>query len=204
MILVVGCSVEQHIQAPALPCGNGDDGYAEHFRQAVQVYFHASLGNNVHHVQGEDNGSAELQKLQGQVEAALKGRCVHHIDDDVHVAVQDVLAGDPFLHGVGGEAVGSGQIHQVEEIPVLPHDAFHLLHCHAGPVGHLELGTGVGIEECGLAAIGIADETDSDLVLLFGLSHCTPPLRQCCGLCSRQEQSANRAPSLSVCPCLFC
>ena len=204
VILVVGCSVEQNVQAPALPCGYRYDGYAEHFRQAVQVYFHAPLGNNVHHVQGEDNGPAKLQKLQGQVEAALKGRGVHHVDDDVHVTTQNVLTCNPFLHGVGCQAVGSGQIHQVEKMPVLPHDTFHLLHCHAGPVGYLELGSCVGVEECGLAAVGVADKADGHLALLFGLSHCTPRLRKCCGLCSRQAQSARRAPSLSVCPFLFC
>ena len=40
------------------------------------------------------------------------------------------------------------------------HDALHLLHGHARPVGHFQVGPGIGVEQGGLAAVRVADKSN--------------------------------------------
>ncbi len=60
---MVGRRVHQNIQAGLAPGRDRNHGNAQHFRQAVGVDFHAPLFHNVHHVQGQNHGLAQLDKL---------------------------------------------------------------------------------------------------------------------------------------------
>lgn len=165
---VVHRRVEQHIQPVPLPGRYGNDGDAQHFRQAVQVDLHAPLDDDIHHIEGQHDGLPQLQQLQGEVQAPLQRGRVRHIDDDVHVIGQDELPRHGLLHRVGGEAVRAGQVHQMDAHAVVFNGALHLFHGDARPVRHLQVGAGVRIEERGLAAVRIADESDGDLIPLHG------------------------------------
>ena len=70
-VLVVDGGVEEGVEPLPLSRRHGDDGDAEHLGQAVHVDLHAALLNDVHHVESHDDGLAELQKLQREIEAAL-------------------------------------------------------------------------------------------------------------------------------------
>ena len=63
LVFVVGCCVHQNIQAGFSPGGYRDYRNAQHFRQAVQVNFHAPLLHNVHHVQRQNNRLSQLNQL---------------------------------------------------------------------------------------------------------------------------------------------
>ena len=179
-VLVVGRCVEQGVQAAALPGRHRDDRDAQHFGQAVQVDLHAPLFHNVHHVQGHDHRLAQLQQLQCQVQPPLQGRGVHHVDDDVHLVAEDELPADRLLHGIRGQAVGAGQVHQVDVQTVVLDRALHLFHRDPRPVGDLEVGAGVGVEQGGLAAVGVADKTNGHVMFLFR-HPAAPPLLRCFG-----------------------
>ena len=177
-VLVVGRRVQQGVQAAALPGRHRDDRDAQHLGQAVQVDLHAALFHNVHHVQGHDHRLAQLQELQRQVKPAFQRGGVHHVDDDVHLVAEDELAADRLLHGVGGQAVGAGQVHQVDVQAVVLDRALHLFHRHARPVGHFQVCAGVGVEQGGFAAVGVADKPDGHIMFLFR-HPAGPPLLQC-------------------------
>ena len=66
--------------------------------------------------------------------------------------------GDRPPHRVGGQRVGARQVDQVYALPLELYLSFHLLYRDARPVGHLEVGAGVGVEQRGLAAVGVPDE----------------------------------------------
>ena len=169
---MVDGGVKQRVQSVALAGGHRDHRDAQHLRQTVGVQLHAPLLDDVHHVQGHDHRLAQLQQLEGQIEAPLQGGGVHHVDDHIHLVREDKLTGDLFLHGVRGEAVGARQIHQPDVQILVVDGPLHLLHRDAGPVGHLQVGAGIGVEKGGLAAVGIADESNRH-ILFHGSSRLT-------------------------------
>ncbi len=103
----------------------------------------------------------------------MQGRGVGHVNNHIHLVAEYVLAGDLLLHGVAGQAVGPGQIHQAVLAVVKAEAALLLLHRDAGPVGHLQVGAGVGVEKGGLAAVGVSGKADGNFsghsgFLLYG------------------------------------
>ncbi|SRN27294.1 Uncharacterised protein [Shigella flexneri] len=55
------------------------------------------LLGNVEHVQRHDAGNAEFQQLQRQVQVTLKVRRIHHVNQQVGVATQNVVTGDLLI-----------------------------------------------------------------------------------------------------------
>ena len=185
---MVGCCVHEGLQTGAAAAGDGNGGHAQHFRQAVQVDLHPPFMYDVHHIQRHYHRFADLQQLQGQVQAAFQGRCIHDVDNHVHLVPHDKLAGHLLLHGVGSQAIGAGQIHQAQVHVVISNGAFHSLHSDAWPVGHLQIGAGVGVEQGGLPAVGVAHECNGNI-----LCHINPPLYGYGRKCPGRWQSACRA-----------
>ena len=180
MPLVVDGGVQQNIQPFALPCGYGDDGDAQHLRQAVQVDLHAPLFDDVHHVQRHHHGLVQLQKLQGQIQAALDGGGVYHVDDHVYLVAEDKVARNRLFHRVRGQRVGAGQVHQADLLPVVFDGALHLFHRHPRPVRHLQICARIGVEQRRLAAVGVADKADGHGISALGgpfffVTHVPPP-----------------------------
>ena len=147
----------------------------------MQVDFHPPFFHDIHHIEGHDHRLPQFQQLEGQIQAPFQGGSIHYVDDHIHFIAEDEVPGDDFFHGVGGEAVGAGQVHQMDVHVVAPDGPFHLFHRDPGPVGHLQVGPGKGIEQGGLPAVGIADEADGEILgiveMLFRLllSHGPPP-----------------------------
>ena len=162
LLLMMDHCMHQDLQAPALSGGHGDHRRSQHLRKTVQVDLHTPLLHDVHHVQGDDHGLPQLQKLQGQIKVSFQGRCVHHVDDHIHLIRKDVVPGDLLLHGVGGQGIGPRQIHKADLLPLEAEASLHLLHGHTGPVCHLQLCSGIGVEQGGLSTVGISDKCYGD------------------------------------------
>ena len=189
LVPVVLGRVHEYVQPAPLARRNRHHRYAQHLRQPVQVYLHAALFHDVHHVQRHHHRLAQLQQLQGQVEAPLQRARVHNVYDDVHLVREDEAARDRLLHRVAGQRVCPRQVHQVDVHAVRLYLALDLLHRDPRPVGHLEVGAGVGVEERGLAAVGVAYEPYGHVTR----HRSRRPSPQYCGLCCSPAQSASRA-----------
>ena len=202
VVLMMDSGMEQDAQAAAFQGRYGDDRHAEHFRQTVQVDFHTPLLDDIHHIQGDDDGLAQFQELQGQVEIAFQGRCIDDVDDDVDIVTEDEITRNLFFHGIRRQAVRPGQVDEVDVITVGIDGAFDLFDGDAGPVGHFEVGPGVGIEQSRLAAVRVADESDCHF-LLFHLGRC---LRNLCFsrlrlyFASHDPSPLLRCATKSLCP----
>ena len=168
--------VHERVEAAPLARRDRHDGYAQHFGEAVQVYLHAALFDDVHHVQRHDHGLAQLEELQGEVEAALERARVHHVYDDVDLVREDEAAGHRLLHRVAREGIGARQVDEMYVRAVEVELALHLLDGDARPVRDLEVRAGVGVEERRLAAVGVADKAYRD----FTRHRPPPPSPQCC------------------------
>ena len=113
----------------------------------------------VHKIQGNDHGAFQLQQLGRQVQIALNIGGVHNIDDGVRVLAHDEVPGHDLLHGIGRQGVDAGQIHHGERLAIYVRPALLLLHRDAGPVAHILVGAGKGVEQRGLAAVRIAHQS---------------------------------------------
>ena len=143
----------------ALPLGRGD-GHHRHPQvpaEAPHVHRAAVCPQFVHHVQGDDRGTAQLQQLQRQVEVALDVGGVHHVDDAVRLLVDDEVPGDDLLLGVGAQGVDARQVHR-RAVFEPAHLARLLLHRHAGEVSHVLVGARQGVEQRGLAAVLVSGQ----------------------------------------------
>ena len=112
----------------------------------------------VHEVQGNDHGPLQLQQLGGQIEVSLDVGGINDVDDGVGPLTHDKVPCHDLLHGVGGERVNSGQVHHGDGFPVHLGLALLLLYRYAGPVAHILIGTGEGVEQGGLAAVGVTHQ----------------------------------------------
>ena len=63
VVFMMDSCVKQDAETSALQRGNGNDRYAKHFRQKVQVDFHAPFFNDIHHVQGHYDRPSQFEKL---------------------------------------------------------------------------------------------------------------------------------------------
>ena len=74
-----------------------------------------------------------------------------------------VVPGHGLLQGVGGQRIDAGQVSD-GDLAVLFQLALFFLHGDTGPVAHILVGAGQGVEQRGLAAVGVARQGNSDIV----------------------------------------
>ena len=101
MILMVNCRVHQNIQSPPFSRTDRHNRYSKHLRQAVQIDLHAAFFHDIHHVECKDDRLSKLDELQSQIQVALQGGSVRHIDDDIDIAAHDAFPGNGLFHRVG-------------------------------------------------------------------------------------------------------
>ena len=150
------------LDARSLQGGDGHDLAVECLREGGEVHHVAVLLEDVHHVDGDEHGDAELDELRGEVEVALEVGAVDDVQDGVGTLVGKVVAGHDLLERVGGERIDAGQVRDGHvrmslELAVL------LLDRDAGPVAHVLVRAGEGIEQGRLSAVGVAREGDGYL-----------------------------------------
>ena len=91
-----------------------DDRDAERGLEHVRLDVDAVLLGHVAHVQPDDQRGVERQQLRDQVQAALERGRVDDRDRDVGPLADQVVARDALFLRVGGQAVGAGQVDQVD------------------------------------------------------------------------------------------
>src|SRR5699024_8136123 len=114
--------------------------------QPAQVDLVPVLAHQVHHVDVHHHRDAQLDQLGGQVEVPLDVGAVHDVQDGVGLLGDQVVAGDHFLQGVGGQRVDGGQVLDYHILAVLQL-AVLLFHRDAGPVAHVLVGAGQAVEQ---------------------------------------------------------
>ena len=143
--------------------GTGHRGHhrdAHHRGQALHVDMHAGLAGFVHHIADQHHRQTHLHHLYGQQQVALQSRSVHHVDDGLDIAAAQFGSGDQLFHGIGGQRIGPGQVHQGDVGVAVAHMAFLAVHRDAGVVAHMLPRACIGIEHRGLATVGIACQSD--------------------------------------------
>ena len=133
-----------------------DDGRSDHLPQRVIVELVPLSLQFVIHIQGDHHPLVHVDQLRGQVEVALQVRAIHHVDHHVGLLLVEVLAHIQLLRRVGGEGVGTRQIHDLEGVPILMENALLGIDGHAAVVPHMLVGTRGEVEQRGLAAVGVA------------------------------------------------
>ena len=138
----------------------GDHRDAHHPGQPVHVDMHPGLAGFVHHIADQHHRQAHLHHLHGQQQVAFQGRGIHHVDDGLDIAAAQLGTGHQLFHGVGGQGIGTGQVHQGDVGVAVAHMAFLAVHRDAGIVAHMLSRACIGIEHRGLATVGIACQSD--------------------------------------------
>ena len=144
------------------------DGNAQLARERGHIDFDAASTGSVHHVQGQYGGATQRQHFEHEAQMQAQVRGVDHAHDHLGNrfarigAVQDVVR-DLLVETGGREAVGAGQVEHADRCARGRDErAFLALDGDAGIVGDLLARAGQAIEECGLAAVGVADEGDAE------------------------------------------
>ena len=119
--------------AVALERGDLDDLAANLTGELLDVDLITVLADDIHHVDGDDHGDAELSELGGEIQITLEVRAVDDVQDRVGTLGDQVVTGDDLLKRVGGQRINAGQIHD-DHIIMLFQSALLLFHGDAGPV----------------------------------------------------------------------
>ena len=115
--------------------------------------------DKVNHVHGNHHRIPKFDQLGGQVEVPLNIGPVNHIQDRVGMLLHQVCSGHYLLRRVGGKGVNSGEVLKDHMLEALQ-GALLLFNGHTGPVPHILIGAGQGIEQRGLSAVRISRQGD--------------------------------------------
>ena len=154
--------LKKRLEALSLLGGNGHHRRAEQPRKGLAVGVDAAPLQLVHEVEGDDHGALQFHQLQREIEVALDVGGVDDVQNHVRRVLGDEVAGDVFLDGIGRKRVDAGQIDQSGLFALQVKMGLLALHGDAGPVAHILVGAGEGVEQRGLAAVGVARQSDGD------------------------------------------
>ena len=135
---------------------------AQGLAQLLEVDLVAVLPHQIYHVDRHYHGQAQLDELGGQVQVALDVGAVHDVEDGVRLLIDQVVAGHHLLQRIGGQGVDARQVLD-DDLLVALQLALLLFHRDAGPVAHVLVGAGQGIEQGGLTAVRVARQRDLDV-----------------------------------------
>ena len=162
----------------ALQCAHLHDLAAQRLAQLLPVDLVPVLADQVDHVDRHHHGDAQLDELGGQVQVALHVGAVHDVQDGVGLLAHQVAAGHDLLQGIGGEGIDAGQVLDDHVLMALQL-ALLLFHRDAGPVAHVLVGAGQGIEQGGLTAVRVARQRNFDVHLCSPFQTFDPAKRSC-------------------------
>ena len=154
-------------QPPAAVGLDGDHRHAQVPAQTLDVHPEPISLGDVDPVEGHDHGHAQFQGLGGQVEVPLQ---VGSIDDGQHnvrarfarLPAEDQVHGHHLIGTAWCQTVGAGKVDQIEGLPLMGHLAFFGFDRDARVIADLLAQTGQGIEQSGLAGIGVSQQRDGD------------------------------------------
>jgi hypothetical protein len=145
----------------------GDDRRADLGRQLLQIDPQALALGDVEHVERQHERPADLLELQRQAQDQPQVGGVGHADQHPRSLLagqtaQDGVARHHLVGAAGAQGIGAGQIEHAQGAAAgrVQH-AFLPLDGNARVVGDLLAAAGQGVEQGGLAGIGIADQRDA-------------------------------------------
>ena len=154
--------VEQFVDAHAVARLDGHHRHAEHRPQLLVVEVGAAGAQLVEHVQRHDHAGVYVDQFGSQVEVALEVRRHHRVDDHVGHLTLEVAAHVALLGRVGRQGVGARQVGHLEAVAAVGAVAALGPHGHAAVVAHVLAAARDGVEERGLAAVGVAYQRHRD------------------------------------------
>ena len=134
--------------------GDGAHSAPQLSAQGVSVNPVAAALHHIHHVDGHHHRDAHLRQLGGQIEIPLQVGAVYNIQYHIRPLIHQIVPCNNLLQGVGRQGVDPRQVHN-DHIRMPLQTALLLLHRYAGPVPHKLAGTGEGVKQRGLPAVGI-------------------------------------------------
>ena len=90
--------------------GNRNDLAPDLFAKCLEINLSSGLFYHVHHVDGDNDGNSDLQKLGGKVQISLQIGTIHDIQNDIRLLVNQIISRNHFLRGVRGKRVDTGKI----------------------------------------------------------------------------------------------
>ena len=113
--------------------------------------------------------------MQGEVEGALQVGGIDDVEQQIRLLALDEATGDLLVQArlLVGQGIDAGQVHQGVVVPLGGKFPHFLVDGDPAPVAHLLAGAGQGVEQGGLAAVGVADRdqvvahTDVTSILLW-------------------------------------
>ena len=145
--------------------GHADDGAAKPAAEFVDIDSDALAIGNVGERESDDDRQPDAQGLGGEVEVALEIGGVGHDEDAVgprhvgHAAVQNVDH-HALVRALGQQAVGAGQIDEVDLLAAVREAAQLLFDRHAGIVADAGGNAGQRREQRAFADIRVAEQND--------------------------------------------
>ena len=133
---------------------------AELAGELIDVYLVAVLLDDVHHVDGDNNGDAELGQLGGEIEVSFEVRTVDYVKYSVRTLINKIVSRDNFLKGVGRERVDTGKVGDDNAV-MLFEFSFFFLNRNARPVTDELVRTGESVEQCGFTAVGVTRKSNA-------------------------------------------
>ena len=122
----------------------------------------AVLPDQVDHVDRHHNGPPQFDKLGGEIQVPLNIGAVYNVQNGIRLLVHQIASGHHFLQSIGRQGVNAGQVLD-NHILVALQLALFLFNRDAGPIAHVLIGAGQGIEQGRLTAVRIARQRDLDL-----------------------------------------
>ena len=118
----------------------------------------APLLQQIHLVEHHHHGQPQLPQLQGEVEGALQVGGIDDVEQQIRLLALDEAAGDLLVQArlLVCQGIDAGQVHQGVFLPAGSKGPHLLVDGDPAPVPHLLAGAGQGVEQGGLAAVGIA------------------------------------------------
>ena len=158
---------DAHQLAQALIPG-GYQGYhrqTERRFQDMGLNLDALLFGYIDHIEADHQRDGQADQLRHQVKIALQGGCINDDNDHIRLAFDDEIAGDAFLQGVGRQAIGAGQVNNLHRHAVLVVSASLELNRLTRPVANVLRKAGQQVENCGLANIWLAGQSNCGVYL---------------------------------------
>ena len=152
--------VEHRAHVLALRRDHRHDRHAQEALQRARLDLQPPGLRLVHQIQGDHHRHLEFHQLQREVEVALQVTRVEDVQNHVRRLVQQGGAGDDLLGRMWAQRVGPRQVQQMNALPGVREVRLALFDRDARPVAHPQLGARQGVDQGGLADVGVARHQD--------------------------------------------
>ncbi len=129
-------------------------------REFVDIDLDAAALGDVHHVQRDHHRHVHLQHLDCQIKVAFEVGGIDDVDDDIGFMGEQIVTGDFFIEGAGIERIDARQVDN-GDFAIAEVKCAHLaFDGDTRPVTGLLPNACQCIEQCRLAAVGVARQRD--------------------------------------------